>query len=214
MKAEIQKPLIMPELREVEVLNEPKVEPKKVETPVRGTTEIVKRPQVPVLPDEAEWNRMKEFCNIAAKSGFIIQKEYVQAVTIAMKGRELGIPPMQAFAQIAVINGRPTCAAELMLALIYKNFPNAIVNILEETDKICKISAKRPNESALYTTSFTWEEAVTAGLSTRDNWKKYPKDMLRARAISRMARAKFPDAISGMSHTPEELDPDTEVHFE
>jgi hypothetical protein len=49
------------------------------------------------------------------------------------------------------------------------------------------------------------EDAHRAGLSGKGPWKSYPAAMLRARAISAMARAMFPDALSGVVYTPEEL---------
>ena len=42
-----------------------------------------------------------------------------------------------------------------------------------------------------------------SGLLGKDVWKKYPADMLVARATSRLARLVFPDTTIG--YTPEEL---------
>jgi hypothetical protein len=55
------------------------------------------------------------------------------------------------------------------------------------------------------------DEAKAAQLLGKDVWKKYPAAMLRARAISAMARAMFPDAINGVSYTPEELGSEIEI---
>jgi len=48
-------------------------------------------------------------------------------------------------------------------------------------------------------------------LANKDNWKKYPKAMLRARAVSEMARTLFPDIIAGCGHTPDEIQDTIEV---
>lgn len=49
------------------------------------------------------------------------------------------------------------------------------------------------------------EDAKRANLTGKGPWVTYPAAMLRARCISSMARAMFPDALSGVVYTPEEL---------
>lgn len=143
---------------------------------------------------------------MAIKSGFLPAsiKSPEQAITIALKGRELGIQPLQAFSQIHIIQGKPTISSELMLALIYRNCKGAVINYLESTSDACVIEACRPG-GKMNTFSFNIEEAKSAGLLQKENWRKYPDAMLRARCIAIVARAVFPDAIMGASYTAEEL---------
>jgi len=54
--------------------------------------------------------------------------------------------------------------------------------------------------------SFTIEQAQRAGVTGKDNWKKYPEAMLRARCISALARAVYPDVVLGIYET-DELEP-------
>lgn len=150
---------------------------------------------------------------MAVASGLIPIKDVPKAIVIALKGRELGVPPMQAFSQINVIQGKPAVGAELQVALIYRKFPNAKIQILETNDRICRISVQRPGEDS-EEWKFTYEDAVKLQLHTKDNYKKQPATMLRWRCLSAMARAKFPDALMGLSHTPEELDPNLELNEE
>lgn len=160
-----------------------------------------------VFPSPAEFAMLKEMGNMALKSGFLPSTVNTpeKAVIIMLKGRELGIPPMQAFSSIAVVNGKPTMSAELMLSMVYKNVPGAIVNILETSDKVCTLEAKRPNGVPCKFT-FTMQDAEKAKLLAKPGpWHQYPAAMLRARCISAMARAMFPDALSGVVYTPEEL---------
>lgn len=168
--------------------------------------------ELALIPSAQEWTQLKEIALMAVKSGLLPSsiKTPEQAVIIALKGRELGIPPMVAFAQISVINGKPCMSAELMLAQIYKNNPSASISFIKNDDQGCVLEAARKG-SKPSTWSFTMEEAKAAGLLGKDVWKKYPAAMLRARAISAMARAMFPDAINGVSYTPEELGSDVEI---
>lgn len=149
---------------------------------------------------------IKELGIMAVKSGFLPTsiKTPEQAVIIMLKGRELGLAPMHAFSSIAVVDGKPTMSAELMLSLIFKNVPGAIVDYLVSDSEQCVIEAKRPNcKKAKF--SFTVQDAERAKLLNKGPWITYRAAMLRARCISSMARAVFPDALSGIVYTPEEL---------
>lgn len=171
--------------------------------------QIQESKSVSLFPSEHEWAILKEQAAMVVKTGFLPAaiKTAEQAIAIALKGRELGIPPMQAFAHIHIIQGKPTISAELMLSLIYKNCPGAVVDYIENSNEICVIEAKRPGGSTARF-SFSMEDAKRADLLGKGNWKAYPGAMLRARAIAIMARARFPDAIMGCSYTPEELGAD------
>jgi hypothetical protein len=111
---------------------------------------------------------------------------------------------MQAFSSIAVVNGKPTMSAELMLALIYAKIPSAQIVYKETSDQACVIQASRTGANSSEF-KFTIEDAKRAQLLNKATWQQYPSAMLRARCISAMARAMFPDAIMGVSYTPEEL---------
>lgn len=158
------------------------------------------------LPSTQDFNTMKELGKMAVSSGLLPQgiRTPEQAVIIMLKGRELGIPPMQAFSSISVINGKPTMSAELMLSMIFRNVPGAVVNYLETTSQCCIIEAKRPGGKATQF-KFATEDAQRADLLGKGPWRTYPGAMMRARCISAMARAMFPDALSGVVYTPEEL---------
>jgi hypothetical protein len=126
------------------------------------------------------------------------------AAAIIQKGVELGIPPMHALSSIVVINKKPTCSAELMLAMIYRDHGDDAAQVTETTAQRCVISYKRRSWTARLSHAFTMEEARTAGLATSATWQKFPAAMLRARCISAMARLAFPDTIGGM-YTAEEM---------
>lgn len=155
-------------------------------------------------------NNLHKFCDIAIKSRMLPESVDTpqKAFIIAVKGIELGIAPMQAFSQIHVIKGRPAISAELMLGLIYRNVPTAEINFTKSDSNTCVIKCRRLKDQDFSEFSFTMEDAKRANLvpaKPDSGWTKYPQAMLRARAISSMARAIFPDAVMGASYTPEEL---------
>lgn len=158
------------------------------------------------MSDLVPIEQMQKQASIYLKSGFLPDaiKTPEQAIVIMQKGHELQIPPMQALSHIHVIKGKPTMSAELMLAQIYKNCPGAVVNFVALTNDCCVIEATRPGHKVA-TFSFDMEDAKQAQLLGNPSWKKYPRAMLRSRAVSEMARSLFPDCIAGVSYVPEEL---------
>lgn len=169
-----------------------------------------------VLKEKEEWTLLQRQCISFLESGYLPDHVWkgvepkvavARAITIATKGKELGIPPLQAFSSITVIKGKPCLSAELMLALIYQRVPGAKVTFVTPPEKQateCTVVMQRPHGDP-QSFSFTMADAQTAGIVRSDGpWQKFPKAMLRARAISAGARAVFPDAIMGC-FTPEEL---------
>ena len=153
------------------------------------------------------FSELEAVSKIAMKSGLMPQGMTPEKfMIIAMKGAELGLPVLQAIQGINVINNKPAISAELMLALIYKRVPTAKIVFIESTNLICTISAKRASDDQPSEFTFTMADAEAANLLSKGVWKSYPSAMLRARCISAMARAMFPDALMGASYTPEELD--------
>jgi len=159
------------------------------------------------LAGMSEWDVLMQQAEQALRSGFLPKSvtRPEQAVTIAMAGRDFHLSAMQSFRGLHVIEGKITMDASMMKALIHRDVPGARFNITESTDRVALVVAQRPGGEP-YTERFTMEDANRAGLTGKDVWKKYPKAMLRARAISAAARAVFPDVLFGV-YTPEELEP-------
>lgn len=139
------------------------------------------------------------------KSGLFKDMDISKAVTISLMGKALGIEPIIALRCISVINGKAVLESALMKALVHKKLPHAIFNFKESTTEKCVVEASRGKDSPPHTYSFTLEDAQRAGLLNKDNWKKYPEDMLRNRCISRVCRAEFSDCFMGSVYTEEEL---------
>lgn len=160
------------------------------------------------------WNVIKEQCIVLVKSGFLPSsiKTVEQAIAIALKGHELGLPIMASFTLIDIIQGRPTLKPEGMLALIYKNCPGSIINFIKFEENECIIEACRPGHK-MHTFKFDETDAKAAGLISKSNWKQYPRAMYRSRTVAEMARTLFPDVIMGCSYTKEELMPDLPVNM-
>ena len=157
------------------------------------------------IPAISEWNTIQQIAGALVKSGFLPPaiKTAEAATAIILKGRELAIPPMQSFSHIHIIQGRPTCSSELMLALLARGGVTWEW-VADGTEEEAIIEFRRQgfaNVKGIY----TLKEAQLAKLTGKETWRAYQANMLRARAISNGARMIGPDLLAGMSYTPEEM---------
>jgi len=132
-----------------------------------------------------------------------------QAITKVLAGAELGLRPFANMAGINIMQGKPVLGEKVIVTLV-KNDQRYDYRIKRADDKACILvwfeSGKEVGEAG-----FTIEEAQSAGLASKDNWRKYPSDMLFARAISRGARRYAPGIFGGAPvYTPDEMGVDTD----
>lgn len=116
-------------------------------------------------------------------------------------GRELGLGDLEALRSINVIDGRPSLSAELMVKLARAK-GHSITG--EFGDGTVTLVGTRGDNGDSMTVTWTREMAQKAGLLGKDNWKKYEPAMLWARGASQLCRMLFPDALHGLSQTPDE----------
>ena len=124
------------------------------------------------------------------------------AITAALLyGLEVGLGRMQSLAKIAVIDGRPSLAAEAQRALIlaagHEIWPE------EATITRCVMAGQRRGSDKIVRVTWTMDDAKRANLAGKQNWRTYPRQMLQARASAELARALFPDVIGGLMATEE-----------
>lgn len=151
-----------------------------------------------VTADMERWNIMRDQANVLVKSGFLPTAINTpeKALAIMQKGKELGIPPMEALSSINVIQGKPSVSPQLMLALARRT--GELIDLkMDANDKGATVTVTRKGQSP-YTTSFGVKEATEMGLINKDNYKKQPAVMYQWRAVAQNLRVTFPDAISGL----------------
>jgi hypothetical protein len=114
---------------------------------------------------------------------------------IMLSARELGISPMAALnGGLNIINGKVEISARMMSALIRK--AGHMISVKESTATECILVGTRGDTLEVQSASFSIQEAQLAGLvKAGGGWTKWPKDMLFARALSRLARQLFSDVI-------------------
>ena len=126
---------------------------------------------------------------------------------IAMQfGAEVGLKPMQAIQNIAVINGRPALWGDAMLAIVLASPLCEYVNERQENG-IAYCTTKRKGDDKEYTYDFSMADAKTAGLVGKAGpWTQYPERMLQMRARGFCLRDKYPDVLKGIAMREEVQD--------
>lgn len=123
-------------------------------------------------------------------------------------GAALNVAPMVAIQEIHIIKGKPSPSSQLQAALVRR--AGHILRVAGDSKAAwCEI-IRADDPGFTFRTEWTIERAQTAGLMSNDMWKKYPENMLKARAISECARNACPDVIVGFGYTPEELGDETD----
>ena len=146
----------------------------------------------------------------------IVPKDYQRKpgnILVAMQwGAEIGLQPLQAMQNIAVINGRPSIWGDAMLALVRgSGLLDFIREEISEDGTKATCTVKRKNEEPVASV-FTMEDAKKAGLSGKQGpWTQYPKRMLKLRARSYALRDVFPDVLKGMAIAEEEQDKEIDI---
>lgn len=133
-----------------------------------------------------------------------------QALTIMQAGREIGVPATYALRNIHVIEGKPSASAELLMALVRRAYGQSAIRVAEATSESCTVEYRELGWDGVSSLTFSMEDARKAGLATKPMWSKYPRAMLRSRAVSETVRTAFPECIAGL-YTPEELGADVAV---
>ncbi|WP_052688518.1 hypothetical protein [Xanthomonas albilineans] len=125
---------------------------------------------------------------------------------IAMQwGAELGLKPLQALQNIAIINGRPALWGDSVIALV-RGSP--LCEYITESDDgktaTCRVKRRGENEEVR---EFGMDDAKTAGLLGKAGpWTNYPKRMRQMRARAFALRDVFPDVLRGMPIAEEIMD--------
>ena len=125
-------------------------------------------------------------------------------VLIAIEyGRALGLEPMAAIQGVHIVEGKPTASAQLIGALV-RNAGHRLRVQGDDTGAVAVI-VRADDPDFEFRAEWTMDRAKTAGLAGKSVWRQYPAAMLKARAITEVARDACPEILSGVAYTAEEL---------
>lgn len=124
-----------------------------------------------------------------------------QAMSLMLIAQAEGTHPALAARDYHIIQGKPALKADAMLARFQQ--AGGRVDWQELTDnRVCATFTHPSGGSA--TIDWDMNRARAAQLGGKDMWKKFPRQMLRARVISEGIRTVFPGVVIGV-YTPEEV---------
>jgi hypothetical protein len=166
------------------------------------TTELVRhQPTVPAsLPEKMQYAQALAAANM-------LPSQYRQQPANLLWALEfadsLGLHPMAAITGVHVIEGKPSASAALISALVRRAGHKLRVTGNDQQATAQIVRADDPD--FVFECTWTMARADQAGLTRKAVWKNYPAAMLKARAITEVAREACEEALSGMHYTPEEL---------
>lgn len=125
-------------------------------------------------------------------------------------GRDLGLGPAEALAQIAIVEGRPQPSAELALRL-YRQAGHRLTVEAADSKAVILVGERGDTGEQLRVT-YCLDDALRAGLIDRLDqdgrpvarsrnghrlpWEAHPQDLLWARAVTRLVRRLAPDSLA------------------
>jgi len=120
-------------------------------------------------------------------------------------GDMLGLSTMAAITGIHVIEGKPCASAGLIGGLVRVAGHRLRVTIDRATMTAVATIHRSDDPDFEYRSEWTMERARKAELTSKKVWRQYPEAMLKARAITEVARDAAEDVLFGLHYTPEEL---------
>ena len=187
----------------------------------------------PVIP--TDFDQAVRIAKTAVQAGLFQadseEKALAQATMAVLQGLELGIPPMQAVQQIAIIGGRCTVWGDLVPAMIWRAGHKIKEWIEGEGDaRVAWCEITRGDNGEIIKRKFSVDDAKRAGLwdnrskikvkgknnawHEEDNgstWYRYQERMLQMRARGFCARDGVPDVLRGL-YIREEIEEERRVH--
>lgn len=142
-----------------------------------------------------------------AKSGLLPEKlrgKVPDVLMTIMAGQEMGLAPMAALKAFHIIEGKPVMSADCMVGLVLASRKAVYFRCLKSSAESVIYETLRVGDDMIQRCEWTWEMAKKAALTSKDNWRLYPRAMLASRARSELARAVYPDVLAGV-YTEDEI---------
>jgi len=144
---------------------------------------------------------IQQMAEVASKSRMFGFKNPEEAMAIMLLCQAENLHPAIAMRDFHIIQGRPALKADAMLARFQQ--AGGSVQWKDYTDEKVTGIFSHPSGGSLEVT-WTLAQAKAVGIANKDNWKNYPRAMLRARCVSEGIRSVYPGCVVGV-YTPEEV---------
>lgn len=121
-----------------------------------------------------------------------------------LTGKSLGLDPLNALANIFVVQGRPAMYARTMVALVMSHGHEVIRT--EATPQRVTVIARRKEQQQWQEFVWSIERARTAGYTSNKKYQSDPIAMLTAKAQAEACRTVAPDVLVGIPYSAEEIE--------
>lgn len=138
-----------------------------------------------------------------ARSGLFGMKTPEQAMALMLVAQSEGLHPATITQDYDIIQQRAARKTHSVLARFQQAGGTVEWHQLDEQTADATFSHKAGGKLRM---TWTFDQAKRAGLTGKDNWKNYPRAMLRARCIAEGIRAVYPAALGGMQVSEEVQD--------
>ncbi len=182
-----------------------KVEPTPPKAPIAAGGKIAGI--VPQTIDEAY-----RLSQALAAAGDMVPRNFqgkpAEIMAAVLRGAEIGLAPMQALSNIAVINGRASLWGDALPALVQRAGHQIDVELTGEGDDITATATLiRGDNGQKIVRTFSVADAKKAGLWGKQGpWQNHPKRMLSMRARAFAVRDGAADAMMGLQVAEEMQD--------
>jgi hypothetical protein len=143
---------------------------------------------------------VSSLADVLAKSTLLpdaLRGKVPDVIVQILAGQELGLSPMASIRGVHIVQGKPVLSADTMVALIHGSGLCEYFSCVEDTDARVTYETKRRGAPNPQRTSWSVEDTKRAGLNTKDNWRLYPRSMMKARCKAILARDVYPDVLAG-----------------
>jgi hypothetical protein len=161
---------------------------------------------VAVKSQEFQISEVQSMARAIAGSGLFGVKTPDQAFALMLIAQAEGRHPATVAQEYDIIQGRPALKSQAALARFQS--AGGRIQWVERSDVRCEARFAHEQGGEL---SIAWDmpRAVAAGLTGKDNWKKFPCQMLSARVVAEGVRACFPACLNGFYLAEEVADFDS-----
>ena len=148
-------------------------------------------------------NDMMKMADAVARPGLFGMKTPDQALALMLVAQSENMHPATVTQDYDIIQGKACRKTHSVMARFQQM--GGKVEWHQLTDSIADATFSHPAGGSLRI-EWTIEQAKKANLTGKDNWKNYPRAMLRARGNAEGVRAIYPAAIGGMLGAEEAQD--------
>lgn len=145
-----------------------------------------------------------------ARSGLFGVKSPDHALALMLVAQAEGMHPATVTQDYDIIQGKACRKSHSVMARFQQT--GGKVEWHELTDAVADATFSHPSGGKLRM-NWTLKQAADAKLTGKDNWKNYPRAMLRARLIAEAIRAIYPAALGGMLLAEEAQDLPTQTEY-